>query len=65
MSEFSFHWERYKLETTKIKSKLAKSLVQAMEEREKVLFENDSMIAAMYLDPRVNASLSKQQEKRA
>ena len=65
MSEFYFHWKRCKLETMKIKFELTKALVQAMEEREKMLFDNDSMIATMYLDPRVNASLSKQQEKRA
>ena len=51
MSEFYFYWQRCKLKTMKIKSELAKALVQAMEEREKMLFDNDSMIAAMYLDP--------------
>lgn len=65
LSEFYFIWEECKAETRKVKSVLAKDIVLAMKEKESWLFDDDSVIAAIYLDPRVNGKLTTAQERRA
>lgn len=65
MGDFYINWLRCKLETENINTSLARNLALRMTERERILLENDVFLSAVYLDPRVNSTLSDDQCQRA
>ena len=61
--DFYGSWIRCKLYLKKLNSSIAKNLLKQIDVREKKLFENDLLLAALYLDPRyLNLILDKENE---
>lgn len=58
-------WLELQFKITKINSAIAKEVLCAMSTREKLLFENETLVASIYLDPRFKYTLSDEQIKRA
>ena len=61
IGDFYRTWTQCKLETAKIHTSFASRLVQTMATREKILFNNDVFLAAIFLDVRFNIILTKEQ----
>ena len=61
--DFYESWIRCNLYLKKFNSSIAKNLLKKMDVREKKFFENDLLLAALYLDPRyLNLILDKENE---
>lgn len=58
-------WLTLKLEVARSSVTFADILITKIEEREKLLLENDVMVSAMYLDPRFNFMLTNDQRTQA
>lgn len=65
MGDFYIEWLKCKIDTAKVKTNFADMLVSKMKDREKKLLENDTFLAAIYLDPRVNVLLTQTQKESA
>ena len=65
MSDFYCIWQNCKLDTAKVESDLAQALVSCMDVRENVLLDNDSLLAAVLLDPRCNSALEPRNQQHA
>jgi len=61
--DFYHTWISCKLLVQKNNSKLAKFLLKELEDREILLFENDAFLCGIFLDPRFNITLSKNQKQ--
>lgn len=54
MGDFFFIWLECELHLNEMNNDMACSLVSAMHKRQAVMFEGKSLLAALYLDPRIN-----------
>ena len=64
-ADFYKLWLNLKLELQQLRNPLATKLAKHIEHREKNFLNNDSMVAALYLDPRLKRILSKDQKETA
>lgn len=61
-SEFFIIWMELKLKCEKGQNYIKKKLLSQIKIRESKLLENDALLAAIYMDPRVNCILTDQQK---
>lgn len=65
LSEFFGCWLTCIIKTKKLNTVLAKNLFSCMQEREKILFDNDVLLSAIFLDPRYKIVLSETQVQKS
>lgn len=65
MGDFYLKFLEMKLKVNQMNTPLANSLKLAIEKQQSSLLENDSILAALYLDPRIHCSLTVEQKNQA
>lgn len=65
IGDFYISWMRCRHQVAQIDDPFARHLETCMTNRQTILFENDQFVAAIYLDPRVNSSLTTEQMTKA
>ncbi|KAJ2937288.1 hypothetical protein O0L34_g19528 [Tuta absoluta] len=65
IGDFFIFWMKCRLELESKQTAMSIFLTICMTDRERVLLENDVFLAAIYLDPRVNSTLSEEQCEKA
>lgn len=60
--DFYIAWMKCRLEVEQLHSPFARRLLSCLRSRQDVLFSNEYFLAALYLDPRVNATLTTAQQ---
>jgi len=65
MTDFYGAWISCKIQTNALNSYFANELVQLMTNREKIILNNKVLLAAIFLDPRYNITLSREQSATA
>ncbi|KAE9521652.1 hypothetical protein AGLY_017948 [Aphis glycines] len=65
MTDFYGAWIFCKIQTNAMNSDFANKLVQLMTNREKIILNNQVLLAAIFLDPRYNITLSREQSASA
>lgn len=65
IGDFYISWMRCRHQVAQIDDPFARRLETCMTNRQAILFENDHFVTAIYLDPRVNSSLTTEQMTRA
>uniref|UniRef100_A0A2S2NMP6 Histone-lysine N-methyltransferase SUV420H2 n=1 Tax=Schizaphis graminum TaxID=13262 RepID=A0A2S2NMP6_SCHGA len=65
MTDFYGAWIFCKIQTNAMNSDFANKLVQLMTYREKIILNNQVLLAAIFLDPRYNITLSREQSASA
>ncbi|CAK1591073.1 unnamed protein product [Parnassius mnemosyne] len=62
MGDFYIEWMKCQFELQKINTLLARQIICHMKHRQDVLFDNNAFLSAIYLDPRVNSTLTNEQQ---
>lgn len=65
MIDFYGAWISCKIQTNALNSNFANKLVQLMTNREKIILNNQVLLAAIFLDPRYNITLNREQSATA
>ncbi|KAF0722198.1 zinc finger BED domain-containing protein RICESLEEPER 1-like isoform X1 [Aphis craccivora] len=65
MTDFNGAWIFCKIQTNAMNSDFSNKLVQLMTNREKIILNNQVLLAAIFLDPRYNITLSREQSATA
>jgi len=65
MTDFYGAWISCKIQTNVLNSNFANKLVQLMTNREKIILNNQVLLAAIFLDPRYNITLNREQSATA
>lgn len=63
--DFWYEWLKCILKIKKVTGSFSIILAEALENRQKTLLDNDTYLSAIYLDPRFNAILSREQVEKA